>query len=240
MDSHAQTDREETLRRYMNQIGVDLPEYTAIDNALTHASYLSEMDAPTLRDYESLEFLGDAVLGLVVAHYLFENLPERAPGDYTKLRARVINRKAVARVARKIAVAPLIRLGKGEESLGGRTREALLADVLEAVIGAVYNSAGWQTAQSFVLELFSEELAKCHTEQPAWDYKSMLQNHCQAKHAGLPQFVVTNSSGPDHRKHFEVEVRISDRVRGRGTGHSKKEAEQNAAYQALKEERVLE
>ncbi len=232
--------RENALRVFMSGVGIDLPDYTLLDHALTHASYLAESDDKTLRDYEALEFLGDAVLGLAVAHYLFEELPGLAPGDYTKLRATVVNRNAVARAARKLGIAPLIRLGKGEEGVGGRRRNALLADSLEAVIGAVYKSAGWKTALAFVLKTFSDDLAGCGVEQPAWDYKSMLQTHCQARRYALPQFDVVQSTGPDHRKRFEVEVRINDRPCGRGEGRSKKEAEQNAAYQALKKEKVLE
>ncbi len=224
----------------MNGVGLDLPDYELLDNALTHASYLAECDDDTACDYESLEFLGDAVLGLAVADYLFEHLPGRAPGAYTKLRATVVNRKAVARAAAKLDIAPLIRLGKGEEGIGGRRRSALLADSLEAVIGAVYKSAGWEAARAFVLRSFSEDLAACAIEQPDWDYKSVLQNYCQAQRYALPQFAVIQSSGPDHCKRFEVEVRINDRVCGRGEGRSKKEAEQRAAYQALIEHKVLD
>lgn len=231
--------REEQLRQFMDRVGLELSDHTLLDNALTHASYLPGKRAE-LRDYESLEFLGDAVLDLVVSEYLLERFPEKTPGEYTTLRATVVNKKAVARVAHFLEIAPLIHLGKGEESIGGRKREALLADSMEAVIGAVFLTAGWKIAQQFVLESFKNELEQACASPPAWDYKSMLQTHCQAQRYGLPQFDIIGSSGPDHHKYFEVQVIVGEEVYGFGAGYSKKEAEQNAAYQALKREKVMD
>lgn len=231
--------REFRLREFMAAQGVHLDDISLLDIALTHASYLPGKETG-IRDYESLEFVGDAVLGLVVATYLYEQIPGKAPGDYTKLRATVVNKNTVARVSGRMGIAPLVLLGKGEESIGGRKRNSLLADCLEAVIGAVFLSAGWQVVQRFVLSCFKEELVNVITAPPTWDYKSMLQNHCQALHWGLPQFDVVRSSGPDHCKHFEIQVRIKDEICGQGEGRSKKEAEQNASYQALRCLQVIE
>lgn len=232
-------DREAQLRELAAQLKVSLSDYSLLDTALTHASFLPGRETG-VRDYESLEYVGDAVLGLAIAAYLFEQLPGRTPGDYTKLRAMVVNKNTVARVGRNLGIAPFIRLGKGEEGIGGRKRNALLADAMEAVIGAIFLAAGWEVAQEFVLRCFHEELVSVCTAPPTWDYKSILQNHCQAHRYGLPQFDVTRSSGPDHCKHFEVQVRIMDEICGAGEGRSKKEAEQNAAYQALNKMGVLE
>ncbi|HDP35194.1 MAG TPA: ribonuclease III [Candidatus Hydrogenedentes bacterium] len=235
-----ENDRQLLLKQFMERAGLSLSDYTLLDTALTHASYLAGREEQGIRHYESLEFLGDAVLGLAVAHYLFETLPGQAPGDYTKLRATVVNKNTVARVAGKLNIAPMIRLGKGEESIGGRRRNALLADSLEAVIGAVYLSVGWNASYEFIVGAFHEELSNVCSTPPAWDYKSMLQNYCQAQRYGLPRFEVISSTGPDHRKQFEVEVYINDESCGIGKGASKKQAEQNAAYQALKRHKVLE
>mgnify|MGYP006305968275 CR=1 FL=1 len=231
--------REKALREFLTKTGVQLQDLSLLDIALTHASFFPEKETG-IGDYESLEFVGDAVLGLVVAAYLYEHLPGKSPGEYTKLRATVVNKNTVARVGRNLDLAPLVRLGKGEEGIGGRKRNALFADSLEAVIGAVFLDAGWETSQAFVLTHFKEELEDVCTTPPAWDYKSMLQNYCQAQRFALPQFEVVRSFGPDHCKHFEVQVCIKGKVCGVGEGKSKKEAEQQAAYQALISDQVIE
>jgi ribonuclease-3 len=187
-------------------------------------------------DYESLEFLGDAVLGLAVAHHLFEALPDRTPGEYSRMRAGLVNRKCVARVARMLDIAPVIRLGKGEEQAGGRHRTALLADCMEAVIGAVYLACGWEPARDFVVRAFGEELDRSEHEDNLWDFKSRLQNYCQGEKMSLPDFVVVRAEGPDHDKEFEIEVFLRGEPAGRGRGRSKKEAEQHAAKAALEYE----
>ncbi len=226
-------ERYEALHGLAGRLGIELSDYELLDEALTHASSLMECPDQVTRDYEALEFLGDAVLELAVSHYLFEKLPGRRPGDYTKLRATVVNRNSVARAARRMEIAPLVRLGKGEEAGGGRKRVALLADCLEAVIGAVYLDVGWPGARDCVLRIFAPELEGLQEVPPVWDYKSQLQNYCQAAHISLPRFEVVRSDGPDHRKEFEVEVYVRESALGRGTGLSKKEAEQQAAHQAL-------
>lgn len=225
--------RLDALRGLAGRLGVELSVFELLDQALTHASSLTETLESPGRDYESLEFLGDAVLELAVSHYLFEMLPGRRPGDYTKLRATAVNRNSVGRVARRLDIAPLVRLGKGEEAGGGRKRLALLADCMEAIIGAVYLSAGWPAARDLVLRAFAPEIEELRDMPPTWDYKSLLQNYCQAAHIALPRFDVVNSEGPDHRKKFEVEVFVREQPLGRGVGNSKKEAEQQAAEQAL-------
>jgi len=230
-----ETAREEELRALASQLGIVTDDLGLLDQALTHASITSE--APDVkRDYEALEFLGDAVLGLAVAHHLFENVPDRTPGEYSRMRAGVVKRQAVARVAGQLGLAPAIRLGKGEESSGGRKRQALLADCLEAVIGALYLDQGWEAARSFVVSAFGKELVCERDLDTIWDFKSRLQNHCQALHYALPVFAVVWSEGPDHNKQFEIEVSVRGRPAGRGRGSTKKEAEQNAARAALERE----
>jgi ribonuclease III len=170
---------------------------------------------------------------LAVAHYLYEHAPDRTPGEYSRMRAGLVNRRSLARAAQQLDIAPAIRLGKGEELSGGRQRVALLADCLEALIGALYLGEGWDSARLFVERVFEEEMQHEINVGKAWDFKSRLQNYCQAEHIALPVFNILRSEGPDHRKQFEVEVLVSGQSAGIGRGLSKKEAEQNAARAAL-------
>lgn len=232
---HKPESREEELRRFAERLGVRIHNLTLYDRALTHSSKVAEVGEGGL-DYESLEFLGDAVLGLAVAHYLFEAAPERTPGEHSRIRAVLVNRRCVARVAQKLNIAPAIRLGKGEELSGGRDRGSLLADCLEALIGAVYLDGGWHAAHEFVVRIFQDEFDRAHELDQVWDFKSRLQNHCQSKRMALPQFNLVRSEGPDHRKEFEVEVLLQGEPKGRGRGTTKKEAEQNAAREALEQD----
>jgi ribonuclease III len=218
-------------------LGLRMRSLALFDRALTHASAGSGMD-DRIRNYEALEFLGDAVLGLAVAHDLYERVPDRTPGEYSRMRASVVNRRCLAHVAQKLDIAPAIRLGKGEELSGGRERAALLADCLEALIGAVYVDAGWRATRQFVSRTLQGELDRVHRMDSVWDYKSRLQHYCQAERIALPVFKVVRSEGPDHRKEFEVEVVVRGRPVGKGTGRSKKEAEQEAARAALEHEDV--
>ena len=229
---HSTDPRSKELRQLTDTLGLKIKNLTLMDRALTHASIASEAQGPTY-DYESLEFLGDAALGLAVAHFLFQHVPDRTPGEYSRMRAAVVNRRTLARIAQNLNIAPLIRLGKGEELSGGRDRAALLADCLEAMLGAIYLDMGWDAARAFVEKHFQEEFVKAQSLDSIWDYKSRLQHACQTDRLALPAFVVVRSEGPDHQKHFEVEVRIEGEPAGRGNGSSKKEAEQNAAKVAL-------
>lgn len=227
--------REAALRALGERLGFPVGDPTWFDRALTHAS-VDPGPGGVRGDYESLEFLGDAALGLVVAHHLFVTRPGLSPGEYSRLRASLVNRRTLARVGHALGISPLIRLGKGEEQSGGRGRDALIADCLEALVGALYVDSGWEAARAFVVRAFHDELERVEASDEAWDYKSRLQNYCQAQQLGLPRFEVVRSEGPDHRKEFEVEVLLGGQPAGRGRGNSKKEAEQNAAREALASE----
>jgi ribonuclease-3 len=228
-------ERLRALQALAERLGFPLSNPALLDQALTHASAVGETERVS-GDYEALEFLGDAALGLAVAHYLYHNVPDRTPGEYSRMRAGVVNRRCLARVARRLDIAPLVRLGRGEELSGGRNRRALLADCLEAIIGALYQDAGWPATQEFVERVFEAELDETVSAEPVWDYKSRLQHHCQAERLALPEFRVIRSEGPDHRKEFEVACYLRQEPVGLGVGHTKKEAEQNAAREALAHE----
>lgn len=227
--------RDEELRALGSRLGLDLSSFNLLDRAVTHASAVG--DQPGLPgDNESLEFLGDAVLGLAVAEWFYQHVPDLTPGQYTQMRARVVNKQTLARVARKLDIGRAVRLSHGEEAGGGRDRPGLLADCLEAVAAAVFLEAGWEKARAFSVQILREELEAAPLSRGAWDYRSQLQNFCQARQWPLPVFDVVGESGPDHRKTFDVSVTVNGRIAGKGSGNTKKEAEQNAAQAALENE----
>jgi ribonuclease-3 len=225
-------ERKQKIQDLMATFGVEINNFDLFDQALTHASAAADLGAPEY-NYESLEFLGDAVLGLAAAQHLFDDFPDRTPGEYSKMRAGLVSKRCLSRVARNLEIGPIVRLGRGEEMAGGRQRTALLADCLEALIGAVYLDSGWDTARQVVGTIFQDEFSRADVSIRAWDYKSRLQDYCQARRIALPDFRVIKESGPDHQKEFEVEVLVEGQVRGTGRGRSKKEAEQLAAREAL-------
>jgi len=200
--------------------------------ALTHSSWVNEHPDLHESDNENLEFLGDAVLDLVVSHYLYTRNPDLSPGVYTQLRADIVNRKVLARKAREIELGTYIRLGRGEEYTSGRDKDSVLADALEAVIGARFIAAGYRAAEKLVLRLFECEIDERCRNGGDSDYKSSLQNYTQEMFREIPQYRVVRSSGPDHDRSFEVEVRVHGKVLGRGIGKSKKAGEQAAAQVA--------
>lgn len=228
--------RRRQLTEFAARLGIPVENYDLLDRALTHASAVGDRSGPSF-NYESLEFIGDAALGLAVAHYLYDRLPDRTPGEYTKMRAGIVNRRSLARVALRLDIAGVIRLGRGEEKSGGRKRKALLADCMEAIIGALYLDQSWEAARTFVIRVFKEELEAAQNTGEVWDYRSRLQNYCQAERIGLPCFEVVRAEGPDHEKTFEVVVDLRNEIVGRGSGRTKKEAEQNAARAALEHEK---
>lgn len=231
-------ERELELRSLSTRLELGLENIGLLDRALTHASIQSEQSGPAY-DYESLEFLGDAALSLAVAHYLFAHAPDRSPGEYSRMRASLVNQTCLAQVAERLRIAPVIRLGKGEEMSGGRTRASLLADCLEALIGTIYLEKGWEAAHRLVVRFFRPELELASRTDAGWDHKSRLQHYCQAEKIPLPRFELVRSEGPDHQKLFEVEVILRGERAGSGSGFSKKEAEQNAARAALTREGIL-
>ncbi len=213
-------------------------ELALLKEALTHRSHLQDKPASEDKQNERLEFLGDAVLGLIVSEYVAETFPELDEGDLSQIRARLVGRPALAEAARRLRLGDVLLLGRGEERTKGREKASLLANALEAVIGAVYRDGGLTAARTFTLQVLDAQLETLHRDDLAGfrrDYKSQLQEWCQRHVHGLPVYVVVEESGPDHRKTFEVTVEIEQQCRGSGKGHSKKTAEQQAAKQALEQ-----
>ena len=200
-----------------------------LERALTHRSFAYENGG--LPTNERLEFLGDSVLGLIVTGTLFREYPDLPEGQLAKLRAAVVNMRALAGVARGLRLGSYIRLGKGEEGTGGRDKASILADTLEAVIGAVYLDCGLAAADELVHRLFDPVIARSARLGAGLDWKTSLQELTAAEILGVPEYHV-EESGPDHQKSFRASVRIAGRTYGEGEGRSKKEAEQQAAEAA--------
>ena len=200
-----------------------------LERALTHRSFAYENGG--LPTNERLEFLGDSVLGLIVTDTLFREYPDLPEGQLAKLRAAVVNMRALAGVARGLRLGAYVRLGKGEEGTGGRDKSSILADTLEAVIGAVYLDCGLDEADALVHRLFDPVIARSARLGAGLDWKTSLQELTAAEMLGVPEYHV-EESGPDHQKSFRASVRIGGRTYGEGEGRSKKEAEQQAAEAA--------
>jgi ribonuclease-3 len=210
-----------------------------LERALTHRSYAYEHGG--LPTNERLEFLGDAVLGLVVTDALFANHPDLAEGSLAKLRAAVVSTRALAGVARDLGLGRWLRLGKGEEVTGGRDKPSILADTMEAVIGAVYLERGIEGATTMVRALFDPLMRAAAHEGAAQDWKTVLQEFTAANSLGVPDYRISES-GPDHAKSFVATALVAGLPRGEGSGTSKKEAEQQAAevaFRSLSAEREM-
>ena len=204
-----------------------------LETALTHGSYVHEHPGGDVSDLERLEFLGDAVVDLVVAEELFQRFPDSAEGELTTLRARVVSRDALAGVATRLGLPDRVRLGVGEEGSGGRLRPGLGASIFESVIGAIYLEAGFEIARDATLRALHDELEATATA-PRKSAKSLLQERAQAEIHGLPVYRVIEERGPEHRRDFVVEVALPGHV-AQGSGMSKREAEEAAAAKLLEE-----
>lgn len=223
------------LADFQKTLGVTFNELSLLEQALVHSSYINENPAFTSGHNERLEFLGDAVLGSIVAEELYRENPDFTEGEMTRLRAALVRRDTLARVARGIRLGDFLYMGKGEEASGGRDKTANLAGALEAVIAAVYLDRGAAAAGDFVLGLLDKEWAKVIHRGTAVDYKSKLQELAQSRFQSTPAYRLIAEAGPDHDKIFTVEVMAQDMVLGTGTGKSKKQAETEAARSALEQ-----
>ncbi|TVR35709.1 MAG: ribonuclease III [Nitriliruptor sp.] len=211
------------------RLDVHLDDIDLLELALTHRSWAFEQGGrPT---NERLEFLGDAVLGLVVTDEIYSSHPDEQEGRLAKLRAAAVRAESLAQVARGLSLGRFIRLGRGESASGGADKDSILADTLEAVIGAVYVDQGFATAYDLVERLFAERLVEVAASHAALDFKTSLQELSAASFEVLPRYELTDT-GPDHAKTFTAIVTIDGAIAGRGEGRSKKEAEQRAAREA--------
>jgi ribonuclease-3 len=217
------------IKAFQREIGYHFSDEQLLVQALTHSSYANERHMKKLSDNERLEFLGDAVLEIISSEYLYGQYPERPEGELTKLRASIVCEPTLALCTQALHLGDYLRLGKGEDQTGGRERKSILSDALEAVIGAIYLDGGFANAKEFVMRYI---LTDIEHKQLFYDSKTILQEVVQGEHEQL-SYILLEESGPDHNKSFTVEARVGERAIGTGTGHTKKAAEQEAAYNAL-------
>lgn len=216
-------------------LGIHFKDPSRLHQALVHSSYVNENPGIAPSSNERLEFLGDAVLGVILAEKLYQLLPDATEGEMTRLRAALVRRTTLSRVAKAAGLDQYLYLGKGEESSGGRHKPTNLAGALEAVVAAVFLDQGWNAAVDFVLRLFNSELAELDRQRKLIDYKSRLQHLIQSRQQQTPVYQITQTSGPSHEPLFTAEVRVGGTVLGRGRGKSKKIAETEAARSALEQ-----
>ena len=216
-------------------LGIPFNDPSLLKLAIIHSSYINESPDFAPVSNERLEFLGDAVLGLVVAEKLYLGYPQLSEGEMTKLRSALVSRETLAHIARTISLGNYLYLGKGEESSGGRNKLTNLAGVLEAVIAAVFLDQGLAITRDFILRLLNKELQKVVKQGVKTDYKSQLQELIQSRQQQTPAYYLAETEGPAHDRRFTVEVRVGDTVLGRGSSKSKKAAETEAARSALEQ-----
>lgn len=214
----------------LEKLGIQFQSHALLKQAFTHASYRNEHRRPQIKDNERLEFLGDAVLELIVSEYLYRTKTDLPEGELTRLRASIVCEASLVQFARRLEFNQFIRLGRGEERSGGRNRPALLADVFEAFIGALYLDQGFEAVRSFMDVHFFPYLADyAH----ALDFKTSLQEYVQQNVGKELHYKILEERGPAHAREFVVQVWIGSELMGQGIGRSKKEAEQHAASEAL-------
>lgn len=221
-------ERKEELQLFERHSTLKFRNLDLLNVAFSHRSFANESGG-VVDNNERLEFLGDSVLGLAVAEYLHESLPERPEGDLAKIKSFVVSEASLSSIARAIRVDNFVLIGKGEEYSGGRAKKAILADAFEAIIGAYYLDSGWREAKRFVLEHLVPEINKVLENKHEKDYKTLLQEFAQKEFRSYPRYSLEKKTGPDHDRVFWMKVEVGGRKYGPGKGSNKKQAEQAAA-----------
>jgi len=222
------------LKAFEDIINYKFNNIGTLEKSLTHSSYSNEDKSYSRVNNERLEFLGDAVLSISVSRFIFDQYPDYPEGDLTKLRSQVVCEDTLSLVAENLHIGKFLLLGKGEETSGGRERKSILADAVEAIIAAIYIDGGYKKAEEFVLSNLTKYIQLAVKGNIVSDYKSFLQEYYQSKSQTCKiRYVVTKEEGPDHEKLFHVNVLVNKVIVGRGSGKSKKLAEQDAAKTAL-------
>ncbi|MEG1930614.1 MAG: ribonuclease III [Anaerovorax sp.] len=218
-------------REFESIIEYEFKDRGLLENALTHSSYVNEK--AWLKSNERAEFLGDAIFDVIISEYLYKKFENLEEGKLTKMRATIVCESSLANCGRKLGVQNYLKLGKGEELTGGRQRNSIIADAMEAVIGAIYLDGGLEAARVFVLKTFEKLLKSVNTEKLNFDYKTHLQEVLQKNGEVDISYVLDHEVGPDHEKTFYVNLFFNGSLIGQGSGKSKKSAEQKAAKKAL-------
>lgn len=223
-----------SLEELEKKIGYCFRDKSLLRQALTHSSFSNEQKIHKWKNYERIEFLGDAVLELISSDYFYRTYPEETEGNLTKMRAAAVCEQALAITARQLKLGSYMVFGKGEEQNGGRERESIIADAVEAIIGAVYLDAGIEEAKKFIYRFVLNDL---ENKRLFYDAKSILQEQLQEKKAGELTYELVREEGPEHEKVFVMNALLNDVVIGTGQGKSKKTAQQHAAYDALMQQK---
>ncbi len=221
------------LKRLQKTIGLSFDREELLQMALTHKSHVNECESRRLKDNERLEFLGDAILELVISEYLYRQYPRSPEGQLAKMKGIVVSAPVLAEKSRELKLGDYLFLGRGEDLTGGRRRASILADVFEALIGALYLDQGLEVTREFILQYLGEDVRSAYRGNHIQDYKTGLQELVQARTGELPLYQTVKEDGPDHQKEFTVQVILDERVMGEGRGSTKKEAEQEAAREAF-------
>jgi ribonuclease-3 len=204
-----------------------------LEEAFRHSSFVNERKKSGLEDNERLEFLGDAVLDLAISHILMDAFQGATEGDLSKYRASVVNEKCLFQVARSLGLGDYVLLGKGEDQTNGREKPSILANTMEALLGAIYLDAGFEKTREIIQQLFHPLIGRIDSLNKSSDFKSLFQEYTQETYKSLPEYVLKEDKGPAHDKTFKVAVRLGGKTVAEGVGKSKKEAEQKAAREAL-------
>jgi ribonuclease-3 len=220
------------LREISRKLGYAFNNQDLLERAFRHASYVNECSLPDLTNNERLEFLGDAALDLAISHILMDLFEDATEGELSRYRASVVNERGLCRAAKELGLGEYLLLGRGEELTGGREKDSILADTMEALLGALYLDAGFEQMKRIVNRLFSSALAGIEPLKSGYDYKSLLQEYTQEIFRERPEYFLVGENGPDHDKTFVVALSFKGRKLGEGVGKSKKEAEQKAAKEA--------
>ncbi len=222
----------ESPQEFASRLNLPFQDYFLLSRALTHRSYLNE-NKDAIEDNERLEYLGDAVLDFIIAEWLYNHYPEKPEGDLTRLRAALVHTDQLGKFAKTIDLGKALRLGRGEVHAGGRERMTLLCDAFEALVGALYLQGGINAVKDFMVPLLMDVVDSVFQNHLDEDTKSRLQEWSQGHGYASPRYILVKESGPDHRKTFEMEVKIDKKSYGRGAGPSKQIAEKMAAKEAL-------
>ena len=234
-DSGVPTELEQAVSSFQQRTGVRFKDSALLRVALTHGSYVHEHPETNLESMGRMELLGDSVVGLVVNDYLYASFPAAEEGELTKMKSLLVSKAILARAGRSMRLGHFLLLGEGEVDAGGRDRTSIVADGFESVIGAMYLDQGLDGARRFINDTLLSEASKILADAKHVNYKSLLQEQVQGQLRVHPEYRVLSETGPEHEKQFTVEVAVKRKALGRGSGKSKKEAEQAAARQALSE-----
>jgi ribonuclease III len=230
----ARTAKEKELKKLEKGLSYLFKDSRLLIQALTHTSFSNENEPCSFPDNERLEFLGDAVLDLIISRILIDEFPIATEGELSKFRAALVNEERLSSLARNFDLGKYLLLGKGEDNTGGRNKDSILSAVYEAIIGAIYLDGDFSVAFQVVKNHFSQLISEAEDESFHHDYKTELQELSQVIFGSTPEYILTGEAGPDHDKSFEVGIFIQGKILGKGWGKSKKAAEQQAAREALK------